>query len=62
VGEEAVDDMLGQFPSSESDQPATRHDLAMLESNIHLEMAGLRTEFHTEIAGLRVELHDGLRR
>ena len=58
--EEAVAEMLANFPTRDVDDPITKDHLdskvALLRSELHVEIAGLRAEIKDEIGGLRAEL------
>ena len=75
--EDAVEELLAQFPSRDLDEPVTkdyhRAETALLRSEFHADMAELRTEMadlrsevRTEMAGLgselRIEMHRGAQR
>ena len=60
--EEAVSDLMAQFPAGALDRPATRGDIAELRGELHAEVAGvrvemaeLRSEVRTEFASVRGE-------
>ena len=60
--EEAVSDLMAQFPAGALDRPATRGDIAELRGELHAEVAGvrvemaeLRSEMRTEFASVRGE-------
>ncbi len=60
--EEAVSDLMAQFPAGALDRPATRGDIAELRGELHAEVAGvrvemaeLRSEMRTEFASVRSE-------
>lgn len=69
IEEEAVAEMLAQFPARDVEEPVTREHLdlriAELRGELHTGIAGVRTEIadlrgelHTEIAGVRTEIAD----
>lgn len=60
--EEAVSDLMAQFPAGALDRPATRGDIAELRGELHAEVAGvrvemaeLRSEMRTEFVSVRGE-------
>lgn len=50
--EEAVEDLLAQFPVREADEPITREFLRAEMAELRTEMADQRTELRAEIAEL----------
>ncbi|HXH58660.1 hypothetical protein [Iamia sp.] len=76
VGEEEADALLSQFPSRDTDEPATRADFQLLAADVQVTAAELRVEMQDlrvevqallvdmqgEVQGLRVEMHSLFRR
>jgi hypothetical protein len=56
LGEEEAQALVGQFPARDQDEPATKHDLALLKADLRTEMADLRIDLRTEMADLRTDL------
>jgi len=60
IDEEAVQDMLTQFPSASADKPASeefvRAEISGLRTEMTTEISRIRTQMTTEISGLRTEM------
>jgi hypothetical protein len=54
--EEAVSEMLSQFPSRDVDEPLTRNDLDLGISDLRAEMADLRAEMAEFRGEMRAEM------
>ena len=64
--QEAVQEMLSQFPSRDVDEYVTkdflRAEMTEFRSEMRSDMAALRSEMRSDMAALRLELHTELRR
>lgn len=64
--QEAVQEMLSQFPSRDVDEYVTkdflRAEMTEFRSGMRADMAALRSEMRSDMASLRLELHTELRR
>ena len=74
VGEQAVEDMLSEFPSRPDDEPVTKQylsaefvveratvqaEFAAVRAEMQAEFAAVRAEMQTEFAAVRSEMHAG---
>lgn len=73
IEEEAVEDLLAEFPSTEGEEAISRDflraemsdlraEMSDLRSELRGEMSDLRSELRGEMSELRAELHHELRR
>ena len=56
--EEAVQEMLSDFPARDVEEPVTQD---FLRAELQTEIGALRAELHSEIGGLRAEMHQSAR-
>lgn len=57
--QEAVGEMLSNFPDDDDDRPATRRDLDDLRAELHTDAAGFRSEIRSDFERLETRF-DGL--
>jgi hypothetical protein len=52
----ALDALMTQFPASAAEAPATKTDLALLESSLRVDLANLETRLTDKINGVQMRL------